>query len=247
MARSLHSEDSQSAVSLSDLTARLQEASEAFEKAVDQSIPDSAAGKKAQDEIEALRPEILSAVDSLQIRDPEDTRIQALVSTLYRIDERFYTKWAKRALPALKAFTQSPGRPSVRPFATPKGSSWGHVKIRLISRTEAQITVGEVQDSREYVSLGFEDRRQKKPTRLWGLIQVLAVKEGVLGRDQLSSVEWNKCQKTVQDLRPRLKKLFDIPNDPIPYDKRDRSYRTAFRITATEEATQDITNFRERS
>ena len=250
MARLLHSEDSQSAVSLSDLTTRLQRASEAFEKAVDLPEPDSTAGKKAQVEIGTLRPEILSAVDSLQIRDPEDTRIQALVSTLYRIDEKLQTKWAKRALPALKAFTQSPVRPSARPFPTPKGSSWRDVHIHLISPEEAQIEFGKTKEARNFVSLGFADRRnrsQPQPDSLWQTLRVLATLNGVLDRKELDPVGWQKVQKNIQLLRKKLKAIFNIDSDSIPYDRHQKLYQTAFRLTALEQARLDLldlSNFR---
>jgi len=49
----------------------------------------------------------------------------------------------------------------VAPFRTPPGATWSDLKIRFTSDLRVRITLPQVDEVRNFVEMGFEDRRGK--------------------------------------------------------------------------------------
>ena len=120
------------------------------------------------------------------------------------------------------------------PFRTPPGATWGEVWIRFIGDFRVQITLHHIEEVRNFVEMGFEDRRGKgksKPDSSWELLRKLAEMNGVLQCSQeVDGVPWRKIETRVQTIRRRLRALFGIPGDPIEYERRSNCYRTRLKI-----------------
>jgi len=106
--------------------------------------------------------------------------------------------------------------------STPKGSSWKDVSITFIGDYRVQITVLKIRETRNYAEMGFEDRRGGggKPTSAWDLLRLLAKETGWIRRPkEFNGPQWSKVEKQVQKIRERLRELFGIPGDPLPFRK----------------------------
>ena len=62
-------------------------------------------------------------------------------------------------------------RPLVTPLPTTEGATWRDVSIRFTSEFQVQITVLGHTAVRNYVDMGFEDRRRQVPDSAWELLQ----------------------------------------------------------------------------
>jgi hypothetical protein len=120
----------------------------------------------------------------------------------------------------------------VDPFPTPDGALWKDVTIAFISDHRVQITVLGVTEPRSYADMGFEDRRGGggKPDLAWVCLRSLAELAGVIERRvHFEKTGWKKIEKKVQTLRGRLKELFGIQDDPLPFRER-RAYEAQFKV-----------------
>lgn len=157
-----------------------------------------------------------------------DTRSCRLDATLGRI-LRHLPKARSRAWKAATA-----GSRLIAPFATPTGATWSELRIRFTSDFQVQVTVREVSAVRNYVEMGFEDRRAgtgpSKPDSSWTLFRRFAALKGVLQRADDVGLAWPKVETRVQTIRRRLRVIFRMPGDPIEYEHETNCYRTRFRL-----------------
>jgi hypothetical protein len=121
----------------------------------------------------------------------------------------------------------------VRPFAMPGGSKWGDVLVRFTSDFCCQISVQNNSEVRNYVEMGFEDRRSRernsKPDRNWEALRTFAERDGAIAATGHVS-EWRKLEKRVQTINARLKTLFGFSNSGILYDRQAKAYRAQFKL-----------------
>jgi hypothetical protein len=118
------------------------------------------------------------------------------------------------------------------PFPTPEGASWKDVSITFTSEHRVQIAVLSVTQTRGYAEMGFEDQRGGggKPVSAWACLKLLAESAGMIGRPvDFNRLGWPKIEKNVQAIRARLRALFSIPGDPLPFRK-GSYYEAQFRI-----------------
>lgn len=120
----------------------------------------------------------------------------------------------------------------VRPFPTPNGTTWADVTIRFTSDLQSQISARDHTEVRNYVEMGFEDRRgrrQTKPDRNWETLRNFSTANGVIASTK-DAEDWPKLEKAVQTVNKRLRSLFGLPDPPIIYDRTAKAYRTGFKI-----------------
>lgn len=118
------------------------------------------------------------------------------------------------------------------PFPTPGGATWKDVSMTFISDHRVQIDVVDVRQTRNYAEMGLEDRRGGggKPALAWTLLKELAESGGGIAKpDDFKRPGWPKVEKQVQTLRARLRELFVISEDPLPFNKRS-GYEAKFKI-----------------
>ena len=118
-------------------------------------------------------------------------------------------------------------------FPTPAGTAWSDVRLTVAEKEIRVEARGKSKDYR-FHQAGFEERRKKGvPDRLWDLLRLFAVHGGVLPFKVAKEKARQNVKQYVPDLRNRLTALLpNIAGDPISYDKDERAYRTAFKISS---------------
>ncbi len=140
----------------------------------------------------------------------------------------------RRHLDASFGDTPRPVTPgAIQSFPTPAGVRWEDLRITL---TEHELTAELLGVTRHlsFADAGFEDRRRGRvPDRLWRLLRRLAVAGGVLRQPlDLEKREVDSLRTSIVMLRKRLRALFQLEADPIPFV--DGSYRCVFKLAATD-------------
>lgn len=128
---------------------------------------------------------------------------------------------------------------SVRSFPVPAGTEWRGVKI-VVEDGRMCIEAGGRRQRRTFQEAGFEDRRRTNvPDRLWAMLKVFAMHGGALpaDSDRLDVKTRTNIKQHVADLRRRLRNLLPgIDGDPVVFDDKQRSYITAFLLSAVDGA-----------
>lgn len=142
-----------------------------------------------------------------------------------------------RRLDELLAYLPKPSAtPLVRPFPVPEGGTWNDVSIRFTGDHAVQITVGGVSEARNYVEMGFEDRRKRtvastSPNLAWSLLREFAKQGGVIRiLHQAGSKTWPSVETGIKQINKKLGALFRIAGNPIQYHRQEKSYKTKFHL-----------------
>jgi hypothetical protein len=106
--------------------------------------------------------------------------------------------------------------------------NWKEIEILFFNEHSVQITVGDQRRTYQYNELGMVDQRSGKPSLAWGMLGLLAEREGVLSHPP-AQTDWRTVEKRMQEIRKWLCERFAISSDPLPYVKR-QGYRAEFRI-----------------
>lgn len=128
----------------------------------------------------------------------------------------------------------------VTPLSIPPGADWREISICFTSDLEedVEIRVGKERFGvKNFIALGFQDRRSGKPDEIWEILKEFARHNGEISWDNLKiRVTPNarlKYKARIKDLRARLKYFFKIDDDPIfPYNRKAKSYVAKFRISS---------------
>jgi hypothetical protein len=127
--------------------------------------------------------------------------------------------------------TQRGQIPRVEPFPTPDGATWKDVSITFISDLRVQIAVLGVTDTRNYAEMGFADNRGGKglkPTAAWACLRQLAENAGTVERPKGFKSNRIQLEKQIQSVRSRLRKLFQVNDDPFEPFRAVKAYKARF-------------------
>lgn len=112
--------------------------------------------------------------------------------------------------------------------AAPTGRSWEQLEIEFIDDQRLwvfHIEAGQkVRENHDCKTLGFYDRRGKRPNKAWGKLREFAKAGGRLEIDSANQAD----QDRIRELRKGLKSAFDVLGDPI--SRQNGSYVLGFRI-----------------
>lgn len=144
-----------------------------------------------------------------------------------------------KALP-IWATTGAPKQPPLKvvpsighPLTIPQGMKWGDVSITFISDEAVEIRVKDPLGVKNFIELGFKDRRSNKPDRKWEILKLLAQNQGSISWKEKSAS--SKLKPHIKVLRRRLRDLFKMSDDPFfPY-RQTNSYKAKFTISVREE------------
>ncbi|MBW8270340.1 hypothetical protein [Caldovatus aquaticus] len=125
---------------------------------------------------------------------------------------------------ALAARTRTAGPQPV--WELPPDATWGELTFTLVADEVLNVSFRSQTRRLEPDHLGMKDGRSGKPTEAWVFLQALARVGGSLGPMSPDVVEDYKKDK--QALTKRLREAFRIQGDPIRWNRRTRSYQTAF-------------------
>ncbi len=109
----------------------------------------------------------------------------------------------------------------------PLPKQWEDLEIRFLSDLRVQITVGDQTETRNYAEMGFASEKNQKPVLAWTTLRKLAEAEGVM-RIAGDSQQWAKVEKRMQELRRKLKRLFNLIDEPLPFTKKTRPQQDVF-------------------
>ena len=115
-------------------------------------------------------------------------------------------------------------------FHLPEGTCWEDVEIRFLSDHRIHVRSRKTEQHLNYAEAGLEDGRNHNPKRAWELLREFAEQGGVISQ-ALPDQDLSRQQKKVQELRKALRQLLNISEDPITFDRRERSYRTRFKVS----------------
>lgn len=112
----------------------------------------------------------------------------------------------------------------------PDNAKWQDITIRFIDNGDhVEISVkGKTIRTSNFVEMGFEDAKQKRPNLQWKLLQLLAMQKGELGWKtnlNISTKERTNIKKRKQKLSDTLKICFQIKESPFYSYKKEKEYK----------------------
>ena len=114
-------------------------------------------------------------------------------------------------------------------FPTPEGAKWKDVRIDIVSKDSARVTVCGVTKTYSALDMGFKDRRRGDMlTQQWDLLVKFAECSGVLS--WANPIEKKTLYKTIQSLKSILKTFLGISGPPIKNYEKAIGYVARFKI-----------------
>lgn len=159
------------------------------------------------------------------------------LKTVMRFDRRVLTIDRDHLEAFLTRDRRKPPFRAQKTFPTPPGTQWHEVMVWV---SDLHITIEAKRSRREFTfqEAGFEEKRRRGvPDLIWGLLKAIAMRGGVIPYDG-AGLDRNmraNLKQYVTVLRKRLRAAIPgIGGDPVPHDRHERCYRTAFKIASQE-------------
>lgn len=138
----------------------------------------------------------------------------------------------------------TPSQKRITPLELPPGTKWEQIVLKFIDNESIEITgPKDYMEVASFREMGFENqkKRGRPPTVLWDFLRALAEKKGTFSWDLLN--ERTRSPKIIKDamdnatkrkqlVNQKLKAFFNLKEDPITYDRKNKIYETAFTITS---------------
>ena len=148
--------------------------------------------------------------------------------------------------PGSSSINKPPESPKNRitPLELPAGTKWEQIVLKFIDKESIEITGPEdYREVRSFREMGFENRKKlgRPPTVLWDFLRALAHTKGTFSWELLK--EGTRNSKIIKDamdnatkrkhlVKQKLKAIFNLKEDPIIYDRKNKIYQTIFTITS---------------
>lgn len=109
---------------------------------------------------------------------------------------------------------------------------WENINITFITKDTVTIKANEASHNFHYSQLGFKDNRQPEQfSRLWLLLVALAIYKHNTDYSNGTAKYGNYINKMqISRLRTKLKSLFGLSADPIPYSCKSKFWDTQFQL-----------------
>jgi hypothetical protein len=107
-------------------------------------------------------------------------------------------------------------------------TSWSEIEIAFLSDERVEICVAGDRKTYNFGELGFEDRRNGNPTEAWTMLRKLAGSGGTETRPPAGKGR-AMIQKRIEEIREKLRSLFGIQTDPIPFN--GNTYQASFKTS----------------
>ncbi len=124
----------------------------------------------------------------------------------------------------------------VAPFPTPPGTQWHEVTISIIDNENVRISVKDKTERKHYFDMGFRKGKSSKPVASWVVLGDL-IENGCF---KYTAISKSKAEKSIEDLRKRLRAYFGIQGDPISLKD---GYRPVFKLYTNESRSQSVKAF----
>jgi len=87
----------------------------------------------------------------------------------------------------------------ITPIELPSGTKWEDITIKFMGDQKVQIKFKGKTISSDYIKMGFEDTRGRRPNKQWELLQLLALRNGELAWEDSPKSKSANIKKTEQD------------------------------------------------
>ncbi|AQT67917.1 hypothetical protein STSP2_01069 [Anaerohalosphaera lusitana] len=119
-------------------------------------------------------------------------------------------------------------RPSEPGIAMSAGTCWSDISICFTNGHTVSIRVGRKSHTCNFAQMGMINRHTGEPNRQWETLRIFAESGGLLSWKNSSASPRLKKQK--QQLSKKLRKFFQIADEPIVWGKDEKCYRCQFMI-----------------
>lgn len=120
----------------------------------------------------------------------------------------------------------------IRPFPSPSGIKWSDITIRFLSEESVQIIARNVMEVRNCAEMGLMDNRTKNHNKLWHVLLLFGKLRGEISWKMMGlppGIQRN-LKTHIKRLRKHLKQFFGIEDDPFMPYRREKAYKTKFRV-----------------
>lgn len=130
----------------------------------------------------------------------------------------------------MQCFPDAEEQSSLRPIVVPPGTKWEDITLKFKDNHTLSCIIGDQGSVHSFWSCGMADLRTEHPNNNWLLLSALARNKGVW------KLDWQNRRRALQEQQRKkrlctaLKKLFDIPGDPIIFDGDKFEYRSLIKL-----------------
>jgi len=124
----------------------------------------------------------------------------------------------------------------------PLASKWENIEIKFDDEYNVKLIIDEKEEKSDYDKLGFADKRQDSSSKAyyvksWYLLMLFAINNRTINLPKIANNKSKKetFKKYKQDLSARLKNRFNLKDDPIDYDQKNKEYIIKLKLTFTPE------------
>jgi hypothetical protein len=123
-------------------------------------------------------------------------------------------------------------------FPTPAGATWENFVFDFTATEMLLVKCGQIHERLEPEHLKMKNRNSGKPTLQWTLLRSLGKTGGSISWQDQDATDRVKKQK--QELANKLKQTFQLSDDPMPWDEREKCYKSRFTIKAADNVLRQI-------
>jgi hypothetical protein len=174
----------------------------------------------------------------MKVNLPVESRYFDSVSHFYNMIRSLFSTGLTDTYMVLSSMLSLPkfekkGKP-IRPFPSPSGIKWSDITIRFLSEESVRIIARDVKEVRNYAEMGFMDDRTKSYNLLWMALLEFGKNGGEISWKTMGlrpEIQKNlKLKSHTKRLRKHLKQFFGIEDDPFMPYRREKAYKTKFRV-----------------
>ena len=175
--------------------------------------------------------------DALENEFYENVTIQSPVkrrySRQYQSHVASYGEWFKIHLETCGIMPRlsPPDSSYVTQFPPMENLRWEEVTITFISNDVIRVSARRKKRDYHFAKIGFEDgRKAERPDTRWLVLKRLAELGEISWRADVDQKTRDKAKSAIRDIRPRLRRLIDISDDPFHKYKKKHGYKPKFTL-----------------
>ena len=119
-------------------------------------------------------------------------------------------------------------------------TKWENITIEFLNGHDVRIKYDSQSIDSNYVKMGFEDSKKKKPNTQWNILEHMSNHERFVSFNDVQPILCKDLKSQKKELSQKLKDFFGIKDDPFEYIKSeiDTGYLAKFQITAEGQKTK---------
>jgi len=136
------------------------------------------------------------------------------------------------------------GKEHIARFPSLPDLCWEEVSMAFVSDEVIKVKARKQLREFRFDQIGFKNKKNDKPNRLWFLLKAFAATSGQLSWQNLGStgMNANQVQSNVKSLRKTLRNFMCIEDDPFYSYRKVKAYKAKFTITGDADVLLDTEN-----